>query len=90
MAAHNMKDMPRGVWQELVAEEHNRLTTAEREAKRARERQRKCVDALEQARADTQGQAGEVLALLQRNKELQTKLGATTAQGIQLHMLRDT
>ena len=66
------------------------MALAERDAERARERERNTVDALEEARAYARGQVDAVVALMQRNKELGTKLATATAEGTRLRMQRDT
>ena len=69
-AVTDVKDLRRAVRLELEVEERKRVTATEREAKRARERERKAVDALEEGRAEARDKAGDVVALLQRNKVL--------------------
>ena len=85
-----VKDMCRAVRHELEAKERKRVTAAECEAERAREREWKAVDALEQARAEARDKAGDVVALLQRNKELETQLATAMAGGTRLRVQRDT
>ena len=66
------------------------MTAAERDAERARERERKAVDALEQTRAEARDKAGDMLALLQRNKQLETQLATAMAEGTRLRVQRHT
>ena len=68
-----MKCLRRAVRLQLEAEERKWVTAAERKAERARVRERKAVKALEQARAEARAKAGDGVALLQRNKELETQ-----------------
>ena len=85
-AAPNLKDTRRALRQELEAEEQKRVATAERDTERARECKRKTVDALEEARAYARRPADVVVALMQRNKELETKLATATAKRTRLRM----
>ena len=66
------------------------MATLERDAERTRERERKAVDALEEVRANVRGRADMVVALMRRNKGLETKLATATAKGTCLRMQRDT
>ena len=61
----------------------------EREAKQPRERERKAVDAPRRARAEVRDKAGDVVASLQRIKELETQLATALAEG-KLRVQRDT
>ena len=90
-AATSLRDIRRALELELEAKGRKRVAVAERDAERARQRERKMVDALEEARGYTRALADEVVALMQRNKQWETKLAtAATAEETCLQMHCDT